>query len=92
MGRPDNRPRVYPLILSRVRLVFQVEVVAVSSRSMARAKAWADERKIPKAYGSHAELLADPDVDAVYIPMPTGVRCDMVRAPHTQPPRARAPS
>lgn len=55
-----------------------VEVTAVSSRSLEKAKAWADERGVKKAYGSHDELLADPDIDAVYVPMPTGVRADIV--------------
>jgi xylose dehydrogenase (NAD/NADP) len=45
------------------------EVVAVSSAS-GRARAYADELGIPRAYATHEELLADPDVDAVYLPLP----------------------
>ncbi len=45
------------------------EVVAVSSAS-GRAGAYAADLGIPRHYGSHEELLADPDVDAVYVPLP----------------------
>jgi predicted dehydrogenase/aryl-alcohol dehydrogenase-like predicted oxidoreductase len=43
------------------------ELYAVGSRDLARSEAFADEFDIPKRYGSYDELLADPDVDAVYI-------------------------
>src|SRR5664279_4710115 len=46
------------------------EVVAIASRSMAKARAAADRLHIPRAHGSYEELLADADVDAVYIPLP----------------------
>ena len=46
------------------------EVVAIASRDLARAQAAAAELGIPTAYGSYAELLADPDIDAVYNPLP----------------------
>jgi len=46
------------------------EVVAISSRSIEQAKAAAVELGIPKAFGSYEELLNDPYIDAVYIPLP----------------------
>jgi len=46
------------------------EVVAIASRDLARAKAAAAELGIPKAYGSYAEMLADPEIEAVYNPLP----------------------
>lgn len=46
------------------------EVVAVASRALDKAQAFADELNIPKAYGSYEELIADPNVDAIYIPVP----------------------
>ena len=46
------------------------DVVAVGSRSAERARAFADRHHIERAYGSYPELLADPDVDAVYVATP----------------------
>jgi predicted dehydrogenase len=46
------------------------EVVAISSRDPSRAAAVAAELGIPKAHGSYEELLADPDIDAIYNPLP----------------------
>lgn len=46
------------------------DVVAVASRSLEKAQTFADELNIPKAYGSYEELLNDPEIDAVYIPLP----------------------
>lgn len=45
-------------------------VKAVASRSLENAQAFADELNIPQAYGSYEELLKDPTIDAVYIPLP----------------------
>jgi predicted dehydrogenase len=45
-------------------------VTAISSRSLDKAQAAASWLGIPKAYGSYEELLADPEVDAVYNPLP----------------------
>jgi xylose dehydrogenase (NAD/NADP) len=47
-----------------------VEIVAVASRDALRAQAYALEHAIPRPYGSYEELLADEEVDAVYIPLP----------------------
>jgi len=46
------------------------EVTAIASRELGTAKAAAETLGIPKAYGSYEELLADPDVDAIYNPLP----------------------
>src|SRR5690349_10190040 len=46
------------------------EVVAIASRDGARAAKIAEEFGILRAYGSYEELLADPDVDAIYNPLP----------------------
>ena len=45
-------------------------VVAVGSRDLARAQDFADRNSVPKAYGSYGELVADPDVEAVYVASP----------------------
>ena len=54
------------------------EPVAIASRSLEKAKTWGDERGIPKAYGSYGELLADDEIDAVYIPLPTTMHLEWV--------------
>ena len=46
------------------------EVVAIASRTETKAKAAADKLGIAKAYGSYEALLADPDIDAIYNPLP----------------------
>jgi predicted dehydrogenase len=45
-------------------------VTAIASRDAATAQAAAKKLGIPKAYGSYEALLADPDVDAIYNPLP----------------------
>jgi xylose dehydrogenase (NAD/NADP) len=45
-------------------------VAAIASRDLAKAAEAANELGIPKAYGSYESLLADPDIEAVYIPLP----------------------
>jgi D-xylose 1-dehydrogenase (NADP+, D-xylono-1,5-lactone-forming) len=45
-------------------------VTAVASRDLAKAKQFAADRNIPKAYGNYEELIADPDIDAIYNPLP----------------------
>ena len=46
------------------------EVTAIASRDRARGQSVAKQLGIPKSYGSYEELLADPDIDAIYIPLP----------------------
>jgi predicted dehydrogenase len=46
------------------------EVTAIASRDLTKAKEAAAQLGIPKAYGSYEELLADPEIDAIYNPLP----------------------
>jgi predicted dehydrogenase len=46
------------------------QVIGIASRSLEKAQTAATRLGIPKAYGSYEELLADPDIDAVYNPLP----------------------
>jgi predicted dehydrogenase len=48
-------------------------VVAVAARDRAKAERFAARRKIPKVHDSYAALLDDPDVEAVYNPLPNGL-------------------
>lgn len=49
------------------------ELIGVASRDADSARKFADELNIPRSYGSYAELLADPDIEAVYIPLPNNM-------------------
>ena len=52
------------------------EVVAIASRDLERARAAAFELGIARAFGSYEDLLADPDVDAVYNPLPNHLHAE----------------
>ena len=60
-------------ILGGARATEGVEVVAVASRARERAEAYAAEHGLSRAHGSYDELLADPEVDAVYVPLPNSM-------------------
>lgn len=51
-------------------------LTAIASRTLSKAQATAERFGIPKAYGSYDELLADPEIDAVYIPLPNGFHAE----------------
>ena len=53
------------------------EVVAIASRDLGRAQAAASGLGIARAFGSYEDLLADPDVDAVYNPLPNHLHAEM---------------
>jgi len=56
------------------------EVIAISSRSEAKADAAAERLGIQRAYGSYEALLADPDIDAVYNPTPNHLHVPLTLA------------
>lgn len=60
-------------LLRGARLSNQLDVVAVGSRTDGRARAFAADNGIGRAHGSYEALLADPDVDAVYISLPNSL-------------------
>lgn len=51
-------------------------VAAVCSRSLEQAQAFAEELDIPRAFGSYEELLADSQIDAIYIPLPNSMHAE----------------
>ena len=55
------------------------EVKAIASRDRSRAEGAADELGIGKAYGSYEELLADPEIEAVYNPLPNHLHVPWTR-------------
>jgi D-xylose 1-dehydrogenase (NADP+, D-xylono-1,5-lactone-forming) len=54
----------------------KVDLVAVASRDQARAEAYARQWEIPRAYGSYEELLADDEIEAVYISLPNNLHVE----------------
>src|SRR6266849_5031182 len=46
------------------------EIVGIASRDRAKAEAAARDLNLPRAYGSYEEMLADPEIEAVYNPLP----------------------
>ena len=56
-----------------------IEAYAVGSRKLDTAEAFAAKWNIPKAYGSYSDLIADPDVDLVYIGTPHSHHYDVTR-------------
>ena len=57
-------------VLPAMRNCEHAEVAAIASRSLNNAKAVASDLSIPKAYGSYEELFDDPDIEAIYNPLP----------------------
>jgi predicted dehydrogenase len=51
-------------------------LTTIASRSLAKAQETAARSGVSRAYGSYEELLADPDVEAVYIPLPNGLHAE----------------
>jgi predicted dehydrogenase len=66
------RTKVIPGLLKADRC----EVVAIASRDEMQARRVADSLGIPRAYGSYEALLADRDVDVVYIPLPNHLHAE----------------
>ena len=56
------------------------EVVAIASRDLGKARAAAGKLGIPRAYGSYEELFADPEIDAIYNPLPNHLHVPMTLA------------
>jgi predicted dehydrogenase len=57
-------------VIPAIQAADRCEVTAIASRSDERARAAGDALGIPRAHGSYGALLADPEVDAVYVPLP----------------------
>jgi predicted dehydrogenase len=57
-------------VIPAIQLGTRGEVTAIASRDLARAQDAAGKLGMAKAYGSYEALLADPDIDAIYNPLP----------------------
>jgi predicted dehydrogenase len=58
----------------------EVEVAAVAARDVSRGRAFATKHGIPLVHESYDALIADPNLDAVYIPLPNGLHGRWTRA------------
>ena len=54
------------------------DVIGMASRNLETAQKTAQGLGIPKAYGSYEEMLADPEIDAVYKPLAQSSSCSLV--------------
>src|SRR5919106_6537645 len=68
--------RINRLVLAGARESDRVDVVAVASRDRERADAYARENGIERAYGSYEALLADSEIEAVYISLPNSLHVE----------------
>jgi predicted dehydrogenase len=62
--------RIADKVVQDFAVVDGARPVAVASRSLDRARAFADRHGLERAHGSYAEILADPDVDVLYVATP----------------------
>ena len=66
-------------VATPLRSSLLVEPYAVASRDAAKAKQFAKTWNLPVSYGSYEELLADPSVDFVYIPLPNHLHLEYIK-------------
>jgi predicted dehydrogenase len=62
-----------PALIEAALPVAEVTVSAVAARDISRASAYAETFGIPRAYGFYDEMLADPELDSVYNPLPNSL-------------------
>ena len=73
--------RIAPLaLINPAKENAEVTVAAIASRDVSRARALAAEYDIPQAYDSYDALIADPEVDAIYNPLPNSLHGRWTRA------------
>lgn len=68
--------RINRVLLPPLRSSALNELTAVASRDMARAQVYANEWNIPRVFGSYEAMLADPDVDVIYNPLPNSLHAE----------------
>jgi len=73
MGTLGSSRISLPALIEPAASVPEVTVAAVAARDQSRADAFALRHGIPAAHGSYEELLADPDIDAIYNPLPNSL-------------------
>lgn len=65
--------KINQALLNPIRKAERSELAAVASRDQAKAESYARQEGIAKAYGSYEAMLADPEVDVIYISLPNSL-------------------
>ncbi|MCL4179704.1 MAG: Gfo/Idh/MocA family oxidoreductase [Verrucomicrobia bacterium] len=69
--------RIVPMAIIRpARAVPEAWVTAVAARDPARARAFAQRQRIPRVHETYDALIEDPDLDAVYVPLPNSLHAE----------------
>ena len=68
--------RINQAVIGPIRASKRNQLEAVASRSLEKARKYAREWNIPRAFGSYEEMLADPQIDVVYISLPNGLHAE----------------
>ena len=69
--------RIVPkALVEPARRLPDVQVVAIASRDRSRAEKFARRWNIPKVHNSYGDVLADPEIDAIYIPLPNSLHAE----------------
>jgi xylose dehydrogenase (NAD/NADP) len=68
--------RINHALIPPLRASARNELTAVASRDLARGQSYAHERDIPRVFGSYEAMLADPDVDVIYNPLPNSLHAE----------------
>lgn len=68
--------RINRVLIPPLRMSARNELTAVASRDLAKAQAYASERGIPRVFGSYESMLADPDIDVIYNPLPNNMHAE----------------
>jgi len=63
-------------LIKPARVVAETEVVAVAARDATRAEKFARKHGIPKVHATYEDVIADPEVDAIYNPLPNGLHAE----------------
>ncbi|HMB23200.1 MAG: Gfo/Idh/MocA family protein [Chloroflexota bacterium] len=68
---------IVPMALTGpVRAVPEAQIVALAARDPVRARAFARKHRIPRVHQTYSDLLADPEIDAIYNPLPNGLHAE----------------
>jgi predicted dehydrogenase len=65
-----------PALIAPARENANVDVVAVAARDPARARAFGQEHGIPRIHSTYVDVINDPELDAVYNPLPISHHCE----------------